>query len=356
MLSLHGGRAVAWFAPDGLNAAWKQHRKSLDFERGFMKLSVALAGIAMTTLLGPISASANDYPSRPIRIIAPIAAGGPSDTAARLAAQTLSRHLDQTVVVENRTGAGGVVGTELAANAPPDGYTLLLSIAATFTVIPSSKKVGYDPEKDFVALGQIWQAPQALVVSANSPFKSASDLLRYAKTNPGKLTFGSAGIGTTTHLSIELLKRDAGIDVTHVPYRGTSQSVADIMGGTIDAAFGDISNVAPFVEGGKLIALVTTGTERSPLMPNVPTTTEVGIAGVRTVNWYGLHVQAKAPEEIKDKLKAAVLATQNDPEFKAALAKNATSTGTVGAEPFDRMIREERQRLAPVIRSLGQIQ
>jgi len=321
-----------------------------------MKLSIALAGLAVVAMLAQKPAFADDYPSRPIKIIAPIAAGGPSDTAARLAAQTLSRHLGQSIVVENRTGAGGVVGTEIAANAPPDGYTLLLSIAATFTVIPLSKKVGYDPESDFVALGQIWQAPQALVVSANSPFKSAADLVSFAKANPGKVTFGSAGIGTTTHLSIELLKRDAHVDVTHVPYRGTSQSVADIMGGTIDAAFGDISNVSPFVEGGKLKALATTGAERSPLMPDVPTTAEAGIPGVRTVNWYGLHVQAKAPREIQDKLKGAVLATQNDPEFKAALTKNATSTGTIGAEAFDRMIREERQRLAPVIRSLGQIQ
>ncbi|AMN41595.1 Bug family tripartite tricarboxylate transporter substrate binding protein [Rhodoplanes sp. Z2-YC6860] len=321
-----------------------------------MKLSRSAIGLAVVAMLGQTPAFADDYPSRPIKIIAPIAAGGPSDTAARLVAQTLSRHLGQSIVVENRTGAGGVVGTEIAASAPPDGYTLLLSIAATFTVIPLSKKVGYDPENDFIALGQIWQAPQALVVRANSPFNSAADLVSYAKANPGKLTFGSAGIGTTTHLSIELLKRDADIDVTHVPYRGTSQSVADIMGGTIDAAFGDVSNVSPFVEGGKLKALATTGTERSALMPDVPTTTEAGIPGVRTVNWYGLHVQAKAPREIQDKLKAAVLATQNDPGFKAALTKNATSTGTVGAEAFDRMIREERQRLAPVIRSLGQIQ
>ena len=140
-----------------------------------------------------------------------------------------------------------------------------------------------------------------------------------------------------------------------MPYRGTSQSVADIMGGTIDAAFGDISNVVPFVDGGKLAALATTGTERSPLMPNVPTTTKSGISGVRTVNWYGLHVNSKTPPDIVEKLKSAVLATQNDPEFKAVLAKNATSTGTVGAQEFDKMIQEERQRLTPVIRSLGEI-
>ena len=163
--------------------------------------------------------------------------------------------------------------------------------------------------------------------------------MSYAKANPGKVTFGSAGIGTTTHLSIELLSRDAKIDVTHVPYRGTSQSVADIMGGTIDAAFGDISNVVPFVEGGKLVALATTGTERSPLMPNVPTTTEAGIPGVRTVNWYGLHVNSKTPPDIVEKLKAAVLADSERSRVQGRSTKNATSTGTVGAEAFDKMIR-----------------
>lgn len=322
-----------------------------------MKPLVALFAVMTSAAIAaaPIAAFADDYPSRPIKIIAPIAAGGPSDTAARLVAQALGRHLNTSVVVENRTGAGGVVGTEAVANAPADGYTLLLSIAATFTVIPLSKKVGYDPEKDFIALGQIWQAPQALVVNVNSPFKTAADLVSYARANPGKLSFGSAGIGTTTHLSIELLQRDQDIKVTHVPYRGTSQSVADIMGGQIDAAFGDVSNVDPFVEGGKLRALATTGTARSPLMPDVPTTTEAGIAGVRTVNWYGLHVSSKTPPEIVAKLKAAVLATQTDPEFKAVLVKNATSTGTIGAEQFDKMIRDERQRLEPVIRSLAEM-
>jgi len=317
--------------------------------------SRALLGVAATLAMIATqhAARADTFPSRPLKIIAPIAAGGPSDTAARLVAQALSRQLNQNIVVENRTGAGGALGTELVANAPPDGYTLLLSIAATFTVIPLSKKVGYDPEKDFIPLGQIWQAPQALVVSAQSSFKTAKDLVDHAKANPGKVTFGSAGIGTTTHLSIELLRRDTGIDVTHVPYRGTSQSVADIIGGNIDAAFGDISNVAPFVEAGKLTALATTGSERSPLMPNVPTTTEAGIPGVRTVNWYGLHVRSKTPPEIVDKLQKAVFATQNDPEFKAVLKKNATSTGTIGADAFAKMIREDRQRLEPLIKSLG---
>jgi tripartite-type tricarboxylate transporter receptor subunit TctC len=316
---------------------------------------VILSLLASAALAMAAPAKADDYPSRPIRIIAPIAAGGPSDTAARLVAQALTRQLKQNVIVENRTGAGGVLGTELAANAPPDGYTLLLSIAATFTVIPISKKVGYDVEKDFVALGQIWHAPQALVVNSQSRFKTVADLVSYAKAEPGKVTFGSAGIGTTTHLSIELLQRSAGIQVTHVPYRGTSQSVADIMSQNIDAAFGDISNVTPFVEAGKLSALATTGGERSALMPTIPTSTEAGIPGVKTVNWYGLHVQAGAPVAVQERLKAAVKAVQLDPEFKAILTKNATSTGTVGSDEFEKMIRDERERLTPVIRALGEM-
>jgi tripartite-type tricarboxylate transporter receptor subunit TctC len=295
----------------------------------------------------------DDYPSRTVRIIAPIAAGGPSDTAARLVAIALGKQLKQNVIVENRTGAGGVIGTELAVNSPPDGYTLLQSIAATFTVIPVMRKVGYDVDKNFVALGQIWAAPQALVVNVKSKFKTVADLVSYAKANPGKVTFGSAGVGTTTHLSMELLQRGAGIEVVHVPYRGTSLSVADVISGNIDAVFGDVSNLMPFIESGNLTALATTGPERSLLLPEAPTMVESGVPNVITVNWYGLHALSTTPPAILAKLKDAVRAAQDDPDFKASLKKNATTTGTLGAENFDKMIREERTRLTPVVRALG---
>jgi len=307
----------------------------------------------VATLFAFAPALADTYPTRPVRIVAPIAAGGPSDTAARLVAIALGKQLKQNVIVENRTGAGGVVGTELALQAPADGYTLLLSIAATFTVIPAAKKVGYDVEKDFVALGQIWSAPQALVVNVNSRFKAVSDLVSFAKANPGKVTFGSAGIGTTTHLSIQLLQQDANIEVVHVPYRGTSHSVADVVSGNIDAVFGDISNLMPFIEAGKLVALATTGTERSALLPNIHTMVEAGVPNVITVNWYGLHARSATPPEILGTLKSAVRAAQDDPDFKSALDRNATTTGTKGPDAFDKMIREERVRLTPVVRSLG---
>jgi tripartite-type tricarboxylate transporter receptor subunit TctC len=220
-------------------------------------------------------------------------------------------------------------------------------------VIPVAKKVNYDVEKDFIPLGQIWSAPQALVVHTDSRFKSVADLVAEARANPSKVTFGSAGVGTTTHLSIELLQREAGIQLVHVPYRGTSQSVADVVGRNIDAVFGDISNLLPFVESGKLNAISTTADQRSTLLPNVPTTAEAGFPGVKTVNWYGLHVQAGTPVGIVERLKAAVRAAQDDSDFKESLRKNATSTGTFGADAFDKMIREEQARLTPIVRALG---
>lgn len=321
------------------------------FRKRVLRGTALLIGLAAAA---SSACSAEDFPSHSIRIIAPIAAGGPSDTAARLAAAALAPRLGQNVVVENRTGAGGVVGTQAAAVAAPDGYTLLLSIAAVFTVIPSMKvKAEYDIEKDFAPLGQIWSAPQALVVNAKSRFKSVADLVGYAKANPGKVVFGSAGVGTTTHLSIELLQQAAGISVVHVPYRGTSNSVEDVLSQNIDAVFGDVSNLMPFIQSGQLIALATTGEQRSPLLPDIATMSEAGLPGVRTVNWYGLHVQAATPAPIRDRLEAAVRDVQLDPEFKARLAKDGASTGTVGADDFGKMIQEERQRLAPIVKSLG---
>ena len=310
--------------------------------------------IALTlSLFSSLTALAADtYPSRAIRIIAPIAAGGPSDTAARLIAEALGRQLGQPVVVENRTGAGGVVGTELAAQAQPDGYTLLLSIAATFTIIPAAKKVQYDAFKSFIPLGQVWDGPQALVVRPNTQ-RSVAELVAYAKANPDKLSFGSAGTGTTTHLSIVLLSREAGISVVHVPYRGTSQSLTDLLGGQIDAIFGDLAVLAPRVKAGSLVALAVTSGKRSPLLPDVPTMAESGLPEVNTNNWYGLHALAGTPPAIVERLKKAVRAAQVDPAYHAELAKLGTSTGTVGADDFAKMVQREANRWAPIITAVG---
>lgn len=296
---------------------------------------------------------ADEYPSRPIRIITPMAAGGSSDSAARLITDALGRQLGQSVVIENRGGAGGVIGTEAAARAQADGYTLVVSMASTFSIIPAVKKASYDPMKDFVPLGQIWSAPLALVVRSQSNMKTMGELVAYAKANPGKLTFGSAGNGTTTHLSILLLSQEAGINVTHIPYKSSGPSVIDVLGGQIDAIFGSIPTLAPHVQSGKLTALAVTAAQKSPLLPNAPTMAEAGLPGVKIINWFGLHALAGTPPEVLDRLKSAVRAAQLDPTYHASLAKIAMTTGTVGAERFAEMIREDAQRLAPIVRSSG---
>ena len=310
-----------------------------------------LAALALGTMITGFAA--DEFPSRPIRIITPMAAGGLSDRAARLITDALGRQLGQSVVVENRSGAGGVIGTEVAARAQADGYTLVVSMASTWSIIPAVKKASYDPMKDFVPLGQIWYAPQALVVRSQSSMKTVADLVAYAKANPGKLSFASAGNGTSTHLSILLLLREAGINVIHVPYRSGGQSVANVLGGQVDAVFSDISALAPHVRSGALTALAVTAPRRSPLLPDVPTMAEAGLPGVSTINWFGLHALAGTPPEVLDRLKTAVRAAQLDPAYQAMLVKNAMSTGTVGAERFAEMIQEEARRLAPIVRSSG---
>ena len=310
-----------------------------------------LAPVLLLIISAPMLAQ--DYPAHAIRLITPYAAGGPADIAARLIAEPLERQLGQAVVVENRTGAGGMIGTEMAARAKPDGYTLLVSASATFTVIPAVKKASYDPEKDFVPLGQIWSAQQALVVKPQSGIKTLADLVAHAKAHPGKMTFGSAGNGTTTHLSIGMLEREADVKLIHVAYRSTSESVVGVLGGHIDAIFGDISTLTPHIKSGALTALAVTAPQRSPLLPDVPTTAEAGYPGVRSINWYGLHALAATPPAVLERLKVAVRAAQLDPAYKAALAKQANMTGSVGAESFGDMIQKEAQRLAPIVRALG---
>ena len=298
-------------------------------------------------------AAADEFPSRVVRIIAPMPAGGSVDTAARLIAEPLGRQLGQTVIVENRSGAGGVVGIESAARAQPDGYTLVVISVAHWSIIPAVKKVGYDAKKDFAPLGQIWSASQALVVGAQSKIKTVADLVAYAKANPGKLTFGSAGNGTLTHLAIGLLSKETGIKVVHVPYRATSQGVMDILGGQIDALFGDISVLAPNVDSGKLTALAVAAPQRSPLLPKAPTTAELGLPEVRITAWFGLYALARTPPAVLERLRSAMRAAQLDPAYQASLAKIANSTGTVGSERFAELVQEEDQRLAPIVRSLG---
>jgi len=311
-----------------------------------------VAGLALAS--APVRAE-DAYPSHPIRIIVPFAPGGPSDAAARIAAQTLTDQVHEKVYVENLSGGGGVIGAEAVARASADGYTLLLSDGASFTLTPMMHKVSYDVDRDFVGVGQIAAAPQALVVTPKSQFKSVRELVDFAKANPHKVTFGSAGLGTTTHLSLLLLQKAASISLVHVPYRSTGLSVGDVLKGDIDAIFGDVSTLVPMIQGGQLVALATTGDTRSPLLPDVSTMIELGYPSVLMVNWFGLHVLSKTPTDVQQRLKAMVLAMQKDPEFLANLKKRMMFPDTVGADAFNKMVKENADRLAPVVHALGPI-
>src|SRR6266545_237731 len=245
--------------------------------------------------LGAAGARADDYPSRPVTIVVPFTAGGPADTAARTISEVLRRHLGQPLVAENRAAASGITGTEAVALGEADGYTLLLGGIAALALIPPVQKVRYDVERDFAPLGLIWRSPQVFAVRPALDVKTVADFVAYAKPNPGKVTIGSAGNGTVTHLAGELLKRESGIDLLHVPYRSTANSLTDLVGGHINAIFGDVAILQPHVSSGAIRALAITSPERSPLLPDLVTTAEAGFAGVRTEVWYGLLAPARTP-------------------------------------------------------------
>jgi tripartite-type tricarboxylate transporter receptor subunit TctC len=309
-----------------------------------------LAGMLAT--LPQASAAADEYPSRPVTIIIPFTAGGPADTAARTFAEVLRHHLGQSLVAENRPAASGITGTEAVALGEADGYTLLLGGIAALALIPPVQKVRYDVQRDFAPLGLIWRSPQVFAVRSNLDVKSVADFVALAKGNPGKMSIGSAGNGTVTHLAGELLKRESGIDLVHVPYRSTANSVTDLVGGHIDAIFGDVAILQPHVNGGRIRALAITSPDRSPLLPDLVTMAEAGFPGVRTEVWYGLLAPARTPAPILDKLKAAVAAAQSDPAFAQSLGKFGIRPSEPGPEAFAKFIRDETARWTPIVKSV----
>jgi tripartite-type tricarboxylate transporter receptor subunit TctC len=310
--------------------------------------ALAWLALAAATVVAP----ADDYPSRPITIVVPFTAGGPADTAARTISDALRRQLGQSLVIENRTGASGIPGVEAVVSAEPDGYTLLLGGIAPIVLIPPIQKVRYDVEKDLVPLGLVWRSPQVFAVASRLNIGTVAELVAYAKANPGKVTIGSAGNGTVTHLANELLRRETGIDFVHVPYRSTANSLTDLIGGHIDAVFGDVAILQPQVEKGTIKALAITSVERSPLLPQLMTMSEVGLPNVRTEVWYGLLAPSRAPSAALARLEHAVADAQRDPAFREALTRYGIVPPQAGRDSFAKFIREETERWTPIVRSV----
>ena len=293
---------------------------------------------------------AQAFPDRPVKLVISSPAGGPPDIMARLISDRIAAALGQPIVIENRPGASGVPGTEAVVNGPNDGYTLVVGGIAPIVLVPAVKKLRYDVDKDLVPLGLIWRSPQVFAVRASLDVKTVADFVAYAKANTGKVTIGSAGIGTVTHLANELFKDEAGITFTHVPYRSTSNSITDLLGGQIDAIFGDVATLAPQVKAGAIKALAITADKRSPLLPDLPTMAEAGFPNVKTEVWFGLLAPARTPAPVLDQLKRAVAAAQEDPEYKASLLKYGTVLNNVGAEQFADFIHAESKRWTPILK------
>jgi tripartite-type tricarboxylate transporter receptor subunit TctC len=321
-----------------------------DYDRRSRTLSALLGVLALA--IAPGTSFADDYPSRPVTVVVPFTAGGPADTAARTNGEPLRRYLGQPLVIENRTGGSGIPGVEAVVHGEADGYTLLMGGIAPIVLIPPIQKVRYDVLKDLVPLGLVWRSPQVFAVATKLGVNSVSEFVALAKANPGKLTIGSAGNGTVVHLAGELLKRETDIDLVHVPYRSTANSLTDLIGGHIDAIFGDVAILQPQIEKGTIKALAITSEERSVLIPGLATMTEVGLPKVRTEVWYGLLAPARTPAPILAKLEGSVAKAQQDPAFAEGLKKYGINAPPAGRDYFAKFIREEQERWTPIVQSV----
>ena len=304
---------------------------------------------ALVLCLFALNAEAqSDYPSRPVRIIVPSPPSGGTDIVARVLAQHFSNAFRQQFFVENKPGAGNVIGIEAAARAAPDGYTLLVSASTIALNSVLYKKVPYDPVRDFTPITLAATAPNILVVNPKLPINTVAELIAAAKAEPGKLTYGTPGIGTSPHLCMELFKSMAGIDLQHVPYKGTAAAVTDIIGGQIDVAFATALTAKPLIDAGRLRALAVSGPRRSDALPNVPPVAEAGVPGYEAMQWYGLLAPAGTPTVIVQRVHAQAMVALRSPEMKARLAADgAEPLGTTPAE-FGAYIKRELDKWARV--------
>ncbi|RZI69685.1 MAG: tripartite tricarboxylate transporter substrate binding protein [Variovorax sp.] len=320
--------------------------------RTFALATVAAAGALS---LAPLAAHAQAaYPSKPITIIVPFSAGGTTDILARVVGLYMGTDLGQPVVVDNRAGAGGNIGGQAAARATADGYTLFMGTVGTHAINQSLyKKMPFDPIKDFAPLSRVAMVPNLLVANPSQPYKNVKEMIAYAKAHPNKINFGSSGNGSSIHLSGELFKQMAGVDMQHVPYRGSAPAVSDLLGGQISVMFDNMPSAIPHVKGGKLRALAVTTAKRSPALPDVPTIAEAGVPGYEATSWFGLLAPASTPAPIVAKLNASILKALADPEVKKKLAEQGAEPFGEKPEQFAAFIQAETAKWGKVVKESG---
>jgi tripartite-type tricarboxylate transporter receptor subunit TctC len=317
----------------------------------WLKLSALACSIAFAAPL----VHAAEYPARPIKLIVPYAAGGPTDVLGRMVGDYLSRDLKQTVVVENKAGAQGAIGAEVASRAEPDGYTLFFTAASIVVLNPQLyKKLPYDPVKDFRMLAIITDLPVLMEVHPSVPAKTVAEFVAYAKQNPGKLNFGSAGTGGTTHLAGEMFRQMAGVDMVHIAYKGAGPALTDLLSGNIQLMFDTLGTALPPVKAGLLRPLAVSSAQRIPDLPDVPTMAEAGYPQYAVSVWYGVAAQSKLPDEITQKLKASLDRALSDDTFRASLDKSGFAPlRPKSLADIDKFIDADRKLWAGVIKALN---
>jgi tripartite-type tricarboxylate transporter receptor subunit TctC len=315
---------------------------------------VALAAISLALAGAPSASAQAPFPSKPIRIVVPFPPGGTTDILARAAAQKMTEAWKEQVVVDNRPGAGGNIGAELVAKAPPDGYTMLMGTVGTHAINPSLyAKMPYDHVKDFAPVILVASVPNVLVVHPSVPANTVQELIAYAKANPGKINFASSGSGTSIHLAGELFKTMAGVQMAHVPYKGSAPAIADLLGGQVQIMFDNLPSALPQIRGGKLRALAVTSAQRAPALPDVPTVAESGLPGFEASSWFGLLAPAGSPRDAIVKVNGEVDRWLASPEAKEKLTSQGANAAGGSPEDFARHIAAETAKWQQVVKASG---
>ena len=322
--------------------------------RRFALSAAACTALAGAGLLGSGAAMAQAYPSKPVTIVVPFAAGGTTDILARIIGQALTAELGQSVVVDNRAGAGGNIGGQAAAKATPDGHTLFMGTVGTHAINASLyKKMPFDPVKDFAPLTRVANVPNLLVANPAQPYKSVKDLIAYAKANPGKVNFGSSGNGSSIHLSGELFKSLAKVDMQHVPYKGSAPAVTDLLGNQIGIMFDNMPSAIQHVRSGKLVPLAVTTAKRSPELPSVPTIAEAGVPGYEATSWFGMFAPAGTPAPVLATLNAAIVKVLAQPDVKKKINEQGAEVYSETPEQFAAFIQAESVKWGKVVKESG---
>jgi tripartite-type tricarboxylate transporter receptor subunit TctC len=316
-------------------------------------LGLAALGIAAFGIAPALHAQAPaGYPSRPVMLLVPTAAGGTTDIAARMLGVPLGAALGQTVVVDNKGGANGVIAASAVKRAEPDGYTLLMQYSGYHVITPLvSKQAPQWEAKDFVPVANVLSAPQIVVVRADLPFKTMGELVAYAKAHPGKINYASSGNGSLQHATGAMLEQQAGIQLTHIPYKGTGPALQDLLGGQVDITFGTAPPFVPHIQSGKLRVLATTGKTRLPSLPEVPTTAEAGLPNLDATSWFAVFAPARTPKPIIDRLTAEIARIVSTPAFRQKAQEQGATADYLNPQQMDALVKSETARWTEVVKA-----